>query len=588
MRWLTWAAKSVAESRPAAYGKLVVFIGPLLLLIFPALPFANDGHCDPWYVYGLFFNLPDQIHWRPAARQVGRLTETLPGYVLTHTLPSVVSDYVLFLLLFTTATLFLYKAAALLLSPTRGAFVALFFAFSPIVIGNYAATFSGPSLTYEILALYCAARAIRCVITRRFLWWMFLSGIAFGAGLHAHLAVAVFCIFVFLLVAISIFLETERGYQCRLTRIAGGAAATLFGIFVLTAAVSIFVVALWGLQYWSIGLNQIASIPDAIENNATLYWQGDWYDKGPYVGSYLTGIGVAAIGIALYVRAAAANRDGGYQQNRFGFAINMAFAVTMLILLIGESRQGIFLQYDYYYVLLWPFIAIAIFSQPIDERLERRVLFVLLYAVVCCAFVAIKKDDLPSWASDHAVAVSLILATLAIGVLLAQRLTGRTMFVGLYLLALGLLTLGVRPQDMGTQLWDRANRSEWRNSYARINSGLKFLAQTLDNYGAQTPAPKFWVDSESVSDGPAYPRSYLWCGFHPFPEIDTERWEHGLSFDPGDVVVVIAAPRHLFDRVTLALASHGLVPLEISSKTLADEEDGPYEILVIYVAVMQK
>jgi hypothetical protein len=582
MRSPTWAANWIFGSTKVLCGAAVVLIGPILLLIFPALPFANNGHCDPWYVYGLFFNLPEQVHWRPAARQVGRLTETLPGYVLTHALPAVVSDYALFLLFFTTATLFLYRSAALLLSPARAAFAMIFFAFSPIVIGNYAATFSGPSITYEILTLYCVTRAICCAGTRQLLGWMFLSGIALGAGLEAHLAVAVFSIFAYLLFTISVFLEFERNVRRRLTRIAGGAAATSLGIVAIMAATMMLSTALWGEQYWSIALNQIASIPDAVENNATLYWQSDWYLNAPNIGMYLIGIGVAAIGIARYSRAGA-NVSGGDRSARFEYAINIAFAATISILLVGELRRGIFLQYDYYYVLLWPFLALAIFTQPIDRELRHRFFYILLFAVVCCLCVAIKRYDLPAWAGDHEVAVSLVLAATTVMALLAWQRGPSSALVAVYLVVLGFSTSVVRPLDMGAHLWDRANGDEWRNSYVRINSGLQFLAQTFGNNGAEIPAPKFWVDGDAVSDGPAYPRSYLWCGFHPFPEFDPERWQHGLAFLPGDLVVVIASPSDLFNRVTSALASRGLVPAKISSKTI-EEADGPYEILVISVA----
>lgn len=184
-----WGGKSAFDLKKVAYGALVFMIGPVLLLIFPALPFANDGTCDPWYVYGLYFNLPDFVQWIPNGRQTARLTETLPGYFLTDILPGIASDYVNFLLFFTVAVLFLYKAAALLFSQERAAFAAIFFALSPLVIGNYAVTFSGPGITYEILALYCAVRAIRAAKLRQLSGWMFLSGIALGAGLHAHLGV---------------------------------------------------------------------------------------------------------------------------------------------------------------------------------------------------------------------------------------------------------------------------------------------------------------------------------------------------------------------------------------------------------------
>ena len=190
-----------------AYTALVLLFGPVLLLIFPSLPFANDGNCDPWYVYGLYFNLPEQLRWAPRTRQVARLTGVLPGYLLTHVLPAVESDYAISLLFFTMAVFFLYKTAALLFSRQRAAVIAIFFATSPIVIGNYAVTFSGPAITYEVLALYCAVRATRSAGLRQIFGWMFLSGVAWGAGLHAHLAVLAFSDFIYLFFALFMLLN---------------------------------------------------------------------------------------------------------------------------------------------------------------------------------------------------------------------------------------------------------------------------------------------------------------------------------------------------------------------------------------------
>lgn len=583
------SVKHVLELRRASSGLLIASFGPILVLIFPALPFANNGHCDPWYVYGLFFNLPDQVHWRPTARQVGRLTETLPGYVVTHALPAVVSDYVLFLLFFTTATFFLYKAAALLLSPTRAAFATIFFAFSPIVIGNYAVTFSGPGLTYEILALYCGTRAIRCASNRGVFGWMFLSGIALGAGLQAHLAVMAFCCFVYFLFGASVFLELERDIQCRIKRIAEGAAAALVGLVAITAATSILASAMFGSKYWSIVLNQIEDVPAVLDSSARLFWQNDWFLTGPNIGMYsiIIGVGVAAIGIGRFVHTVS-NRRGSLQQNRFEVAISAALGLTVLGLLVDASRQGVFLQYDYYYALLWPFLALAIFARPIDRDLKFGLIFVIFYAVVCCVCVAIKQYALPSWINDHQAVLSLVSGAVTVILLLALQRAPHPALVGVCLLGFGLSALVVRSQHMGTHpLWDRPNGSEWRNSYARINSGLKFLAETLGNGVANPHGPAFWVDGDTVSDGPAYVRSYLWCGFHHFPKIDQERWEAGYTFDSGDVLVVIAPPSNLFSRVTVALASLGLIPTKMSSMTIVNEEEGPYEILVVSVAAKQ-
>ena len=243
--------KRAFDLKGLAYCISLLLFGPVLLLIFPSLPFANDGHCDPWYVYGLYFNLPEQLRWAPAARQVARLPGVLPGYLLTHVLPAVESDFAIFLLFFSLAAFFLYKTAALLFSQQRAVLTAIFFATSPIVIGNYAVTFSGPAITYEVLALYCAVRATRSAGLRQLFGWMFLSGVAWGAGLHAHLAVLAFSDFIYLFFALFMLFEPDQLLKYRIGRIAAGAAATLSGLAVITAAMSVFAAVAWGAKYWS-------------------------------------------------------------------------------------------------------------------------------------------------------------------------------------------------------------------------------------------------------------------------------------------------------------------------------------------------
>jgi hypothetical protein len=565
-----------------AYDVLIISIGPTLLVLFPALPFANNGNCDPWYVYGLYFNLPDQVHWSPHARQVGRLTETLPGYVLTHTLPGIVSDYALFLLFFMPAVFLLYKTAALLFSSERAVLSAVFFALSPIVIGNYAVTFNGPSVTYEIIALYCAVRAMISAGPNQIFGWMFLSGVALGAGLLAHLGVLIFSVFIYWLFALSIIFDLDLSIRARIGRLAIGASAALCGLLALTSALSTFAAAAWGDQYWSIILNQIEYISDALENNATLYWQSDWYRGGPNIGMYILGFGAAFIGIMMrrpFHRTIRQTSPSGRRE----FAISISFVITLIVLFVDELLHGIFLQYDYYFVLLWPFLSLTIFAIGNVGASTRFPFGLFFFYAVCLIGVTIKQYDMPDWVYDWRLSETIVLATVSIVLLLALRLTGRTLFFVCYLFVVALSTVLVRPDAMGIQLWQRPNRDEWRDSYARLNFGLKFLARTFGNPDIGFDVPKFWVDRENVSDGLYYPRSYLSCGSHPFPNIDPERWARsGRDFRPGDIIVIIARPPNVFDRARAALDSLNLEPTELVSTTIVDE-DGPYDILVVRV-----
>jgi hypothetical protein len=576
------AAKRASDLKRVAYDLLLVLIGPVLLLVFPALPFANNGHCDPWYVYGLYFNLPELVKWHSNSRQIGRLTETLPGYSLTNILPEWAFDYVLFLVFFTLAVVFLYKTAALLLSRDRAALTAILFATSPIVIGNYAVTYSGPAITYEVLALYFAVRAIVSVELSRLFCWMLLSGVALGAALHAYLGVLAFSSFIYLHFALSIYLEPDRSFRSRIKRIAAGAAAALLGLLALTAVLSIFAALAWGLEYWSIVLNQIDHIADALHNNATAYWKSDWYRTGPNIGIYVLGGGAAAVGIVVQGWKLARAMSGFERRT---LAIAISFGATLFMLIIQEIFHGIFLQYHYYAVFLWPYFALTLFSLPIDRNISGRAVFTFAFAIACLVGVAIKQYYLPDWLDDHQTAVSIVLAVVAVALLLALQRTVRAPLFSSYLLVLALFTLVVRPQGMGSHLWQESNSSERRHSYERVNSGLKFLAQTFAEPNLGIKSPTFWLDDDNVADAFSYAASYLQCQFQPFPKIDPELWK-SLDFRPGDVLVIVARPPNLFERAKASLNGLKLTANRINSKTIVDE-NGSYELLVVRLSSEQ-
>lgn len=87
-----------------------------------------------------------------------------------------------------------------------------------------------------------------------------------------------------------------------------------------------------------------------------------------------------------------------------------------------------------------------------------------------------------------------------------------------------------------------------------------------------------------MGDALAYPRSYLYCQFKPLPNIDPALWyDVNAELEPGDVLVVIARPQNLFNRVRTALNGLNLQATEIDSKKIVDEE-GQYEILIVLVS----
>jgi hypothetical protein len=573
-------ARRVSDLRTIAYGLLVILLGPAVLSIFPALPFANNGSCDPWYVYGLYFNLPEFLRWTPNMRQTGRLTATLPGYFLTHTLPGILSDYALFLLFFGVAVFFLYKTAGLFFSKERAALAAIFFGLSPLVIGNYAVTYTVHSLTYAILALYCTSCAIVSSSRRQLIGWMFLSGVAWGSSLHAHLAVLPFTGFIYLCFALCIALEFEQSIQSRAVTLAVGFGAVLCGFIALTAAVSLFTAAEWGARY-TIIFNQFRYLSVALERDADIFWIKDWYRNSSSSGMYI--LGFAAAAICVFDRGLRLKRQRASASDRRQLAIAASFIVTLVVLVYDVLSHGVTLQYEYYYVFLWPFLALVVFAAEIDRGCRRKSIFVLMFGVACFVGIAIKQYQLPPWINDHQPAASIAIAIAATALLIVLQQKPQASLLTGYLLVLSLATLVVRPHQMGGLLWEQPNTHEQRNSYRRLNAGLKFLDQILSKPGVADDFPHVWVDPDGPIEGRAYSVAYYECRFHPFPKINPDYWKRpGLNFEPGDLVVVVSRPPNLFDRVTAALNGLNLQPTEIASKTISDEK-GLYEIMVVTV-----
>lgn len=301
---------------------------------------------------------------------------------------------------------------------------------------------------------------------------------------------------------------------------------------------------------------------------------------------YLLGSAAAAIGVVMYGRMLAARRVVLAQQ-RFALAIASSFAITVILLVVNENLHGIFLQYEYYAVDLWPFLALMLFSFEIDRGFTRTYIFVLLFIVACFVGVAIKQYEMPDWATDNQTVESVAIAVAAMVLLLGLQRNPRALLLGGYLLALTLSTLVVRTHQVGV-IWEDPNSNKWRDRNVRLNTGLKFLAQAFTNSNVpHLHRPKFWADDDDVFDAIAYPRAYLWCGFQRFPKIDPERLKERYGvFNPGDVVVIVARPSDLFDRAKITLNGLNLEPKEITSKTIVDE-NGPYEILVVSIARRQ-
>ena len=545
MRVSEWPTTCAAVLMKCGYGTLLISIGPVLLLMFPALPFVNASSCDPLFVYGLYFNLPEFLQWRPGSRQVGRLTETLPGYLLGHFVPGIAFDYILFLLFFLPAVFFLYKSAALLFSRERAACAAIFFALSPILIGNYAVTFSGTGVTYEIMALYCAVRAMLGAGRRQIFGWMLLSGIAWGAAIEAHLSILIASGFIYLGFAIYAAVDFHRSVRSRIETIAIGATGALCGAAAIAVASGASAVLAWGAPFATI-FNQVSYIPGVLKNNSSLYWHSGWYWQTSTTGLFLLGLVAAAT--AATAHGAYLTRGGASTDRRSGFAGAVAFLLVVLALIYDSVLHDVLFEYEYYYVFLWPFLALVIFAFPIDQAMAAKAGPVVLFAVVCLAGLTVKQSLLPEWAIEYRAQASLGAAIVASVLLLALWRSPRPPLLVAYLLVLASFTLFARPHQMGAELWNVQNSALQRHSYARLHVALDFLALVFADPAIARDQPLVWTDPDDTPDGDLISAAYLGCTYHRFPTVDAELWRTGRDFKPGSVLVVVARPPHTFRR----------------------------------------
>ncbi len=172
---------------------LLCAFGTFLVVRLPSIPFANDGNCDPWYIFvALFYRFPDFLHWLSYSRQVARLPEILPGYFATQVLSGVTPDYVLFFCYYLTSSVLLYRAVHLLIDRQVAVIATIFFAAHPLIIANYSITLDGPAIAYDVIALYFVAASITAKKRSRSNLLMFVSGVVTGIAAHAHLGVAAF------------------------------------------------------------------------------------------------------------------------------------------------------------------------------------------------------------------------------------------------------------------------------------------------------------------------------------------------------------------------------------------------------------
>ncbi len=553
-----------------------LLIGPVLLLLFPALPFANDMLCDEWYVFGLFHNLPEAVRWWAGHRQPGRFAEILPGFVFTQLLPGTYSDYALFLLFFGLSQVLIFKSVEILFCKSRAALATIFFSCSPVVVALYAVTYDGPVVTYIALSLFGVSRAVAARSARPCLAWMLLSGFGWGAAINAHLAAASFGAFAYLFFAARVLLNQAVSFRSRVYLIVEAAIVVVLGVTLLHLFLAALAALVFKASPWLVLNQEFQAATIFVKEKNSSDWYAHWYLRDAKVGWFFLGLAMAAVQLfnclrKLQLPQAWTNSD------RYTLAIATSFIVSFGLWVVFEMAGGIFLQYETYYIMMWPFLTLTIFSGDLGWDGDRRFALVPLFLIACLLCLVPGVAGLWRFSREAHAATSVVIATgavlLCVVALNTRWQVGRTLVAAGILLLLALVGLVTRPYE-GYAIWSiKGNQA--RHSYARLHAGIEFtLRLTKDS----RRRPVIWTNEHEISDGAGFVDSFLYCDVNrDFPEVDPEDMPV-----TGGFVVALARPANVTKEIDAAARSLNLDLKTVGSMMLTDER-GPYDIVVMSV-----
>jgi hypothetical protein len=577
MRLMSFPFAATSRRTPSSiYLPACLLIGPVLLLLFPALPFANDKLCDEWYVFGLFHNLPEAVRWWPGQRQTGRFAEILPGFVFTRLLPGTYSDYAQFLLFFGLSQVLIFKSAETLFCKSRAALATIFFSCSPLVVALYAVTCDGPVVTYISLSLFGVSRAVAARSARSCLAWMLLSGLGWGAAINAHLAAASFGVSAYLFFAARLLLNQTISFRSRVHLIAKAAVVVVLGVSLLHLFLAALAALVFKASPWIVLNQEFQAATIFAKEKISSDWYAHWYLRDAKMGWFSLGLAMAAVQFfsclrKLQLPQAWTNSD------RSTLAIATSFVASFGLWVVFEMTGGIFLQYETYYIMMWPFLTLTLFSGDLGWDGERRFALVPLYLIACLLCLVPGVAGLWRFSREAHAGTSVIIAAgvvaLCVMVLNTRWQVGRTLVAAGILSLLALVGLVTRPYE-GYAIWS-SKGGEARRSYARLHAGIEF---TLRLTKASRQRPVIWTNEHETSDGAGFVDSFLYCDVNrDFPEVDPEDMPIA-----GDFVVALARPETLTTQLEAA-ARRLSVSLKTVGTMMLRDERGPYDIVVMSV-----
>jgi hypothetical protein len=571
---------SLLRNRQLFVIAVLLLVGPVLIAVHPSMPFLNDGHCDPWYPFGLFYYLSDAVRFEWAPLQAARLTNVLPGYLLTKVFNGIVADYLLFFVLYSASVLLLYQTLRTLINDTVAIFAAIFFAAHPLVAANYSVTYASPAVLYSIVSLYFVARAMIAPGLVARIGLLFGSGAAMGAAIHANLGIVEFGMTNYLIYSLFVLLNMKATISRKILSLLQAGCAVTFGAAVCTVVLGIIAVLLGG--NFSLVFGQFLALPAAMVYDPGT-WKADWYLHGGIAGQLLAAMLMAAL--TVYGVGVRVTELPEAMRQRI-LAASWAIIFLIVFQVIDNTLGDVYLQYDYYYVFFTPYLCVVIFLPLVFLRKESFWADVAWGAIfLACGFGAIALNDEVLGALHRhpvealaSVGVALTAFLIYFFVIFSDR--SRPAFAVLYGLSVILMLAIVRPDQYGAQIWTDARTLDSAREYRRIREGLAKFGTV--HFSAQ---PFFWVDAtEGQGEVTAYPRAYFSCKFYgPFPAIGDLAGNGNSPFAPGDDVVVIGSAPELEETADKAFAALGLTINKVANFAVAGSVV-TYRVLVEHVS----
>ena len=573
---------------------LLLAIGPALIAIHPSIPFLNDGMCDAWYVFGLFYHLPDALEWPlrdgvTIPYQTARLSNLIPGYLLTRTFNGIAADYAMFFIYYSASVFFFYWSVRILIGEAVALFAALFFALHPLIIANYSVTYASAAILYSIISLYFVARAIDAKNRIGKAGFLFGSGIAMGAALHVHLGIALYGIANYLIYLFYELFYSPETITGRIWHLARAGCTVLAGIVGLTLALGGVAIAFGGS--FSLVFDQFSFLSyEFSRETQEEFAVPQWYLHGGIVGMFVVALLLSAMNNYLLRSRFARARLPESVRKRAAALSWAIFVLAVGCLVYGALGEGM-VKHDFYYVFFVPYLSAVIFSPLLFIKMgtPRRTLVWAIVFLICGLGASGLNEHVIGWLHRVPIeAVASLLAAVGAGSIYGYlAISGRTGggAGALYAVSVLFMLIIVRPEEAGVQIWNGPRDLHLAREYRRIRAGLAWLSTMHFER-----RPQFWIDTKSgPSELDVYPESYFFCGFQKsFPAIDRELWnwknpdEAPLQFAPGQDVVIISRAPNLRAAAEPAFAALGLAAEEVAGFGLHSGESD-YEFLVEHV-----